>query len=140
MTLSHTPQAQLKVNLRPLWSPAAGALASLSQGFGDIVWEHIIGELQAISGSLDAQEYEMPDWMKLYSADGGYDDEPMEEERSWRDPSAHKIRSAVGRWLRDDHSRTITIQVSDRSLSQDPLLIRNDLGPNIEGQAGSELV
>lgn len=105
--------AQLKVNLRPLWSPAAGALASLSQRFGDLVWEHMFGELQAISGSLGVQESGIPDWTKVGSADGDDDDEPMEEERSWRDPSAHKIRSAVGRWVRDDYSRKTIIQVSD---------------------------
>lgn len=37
---------QLKVNLRPLWSPAAAALASHSQRFGDVVWKLSFEEVQ----------------------------------------------------------------------------------------------
>ena len=38
--------AQLKVNLRPLWSPAASALSSLSSRFGDLVWGLLFQEVQ----------------------------------------------------------------------------------------------
>ena len=41
--------SQLKVNLRPLWSPAAAALASLAQRFGDLVWRLLFEELQKMS-------------------------------------------------------------------------------------------
>ncbi|TFK45123.1 armadillo-type protein [Crucibulum laeve] len=88
--------AQLKVNLRPLWSPAAAALASLSQRFGDLVWSLIIKDLQALSRGEHAQS--SPQWMETGQESGHSESDPWEEERSWRDPSAHKIRSAVQEW------------------------------------------
>ncbi|KAJ4499575.1 hypothetical protein C8R41DRAFT_915316 [Lentinula lateritia] len=41
--------AQLKVNLRPVWSPAATALFDLSQRFGDVVWSVLFTELKTLS-------------------------------------------------------------------------------------------
>lgn len=76
----------------------------------------MFGELQVVSRSLGSQESGMPDWMNVGSTDREDDEEPMEEERSWRDPGAHKIRSAVGKWLRDDNCRMIIIRVSDALL------------------------
>ncbi|KAJ7773253.1 armadillo-type protein, partial [Mycena metata] len=94
--------AQLKVNLRPLWSPAAGALAQMAQRFGDEIWRLVFQELQTLyssptrsdnmeSGLLDAEET------------GDEDKDPWEEERTWRDPSAHKLRGVVGKWLTVQH-------------------------------------
>lgn len=34
-----------------------------------------------------------------------------EDERTWRDPSAHKFRTAVNRWLRGDMARLGLIKV-----------------------------
>ncbi|KAG7447295.1 uncharacterized protein BT62DRAFT_948312 [Guyanagaster necrorhizus] len=85
--------AQLKVNLRPLWSPAAGAIASLTQQFGGDVWSILFKEVQEVS---------QPDyWDNIKSSkddehEGG--DDIWEEERSWRDPSAHKFRLSVYQW------------------------------------------
>ncbi|KAK0189706.1 hypothetical protein F5146DRAFT_1052188 [Armillaria mellea] len=85
--------AQLKVNLRPLWSPAAGAIASLTQQFGDDVWSILFREVQEVS---------QPDyWNNTTTSnddapEGG--DDIWEEERSWRDPSAHKFRLSVCQW------------------------------------------
>ncbi|PBK92675.1 hypothetical protein ARMGADRAFT_967204 [Armillaria gallica] len=85
--------AQLKVNLRLLWSPAAGAIASLTQQFGDDVWSILFGEVQEVS---------LPDYWDNTTASN--DDAPAggddiwEEERSWRDPSAHKFRLSVYQW------------------------------------------
>ena len=104
--------AQLKVNLRPLWSPAAEALASLSHRFGDLLWRLIFGELRAVS-QIQGIDRSTPSWMIGPSAEAeDTDDEINEEERTWRDPSAHKLRSAVGKWMREDHRRQEIIRVS----------------------------
>ncbi|KAF8991462.1 armadillo-type protein [Cyathus striatus] len=89
--------AQLKVSLRPLWSPAAVALASLSSRFGDIVWRLLFADLQAIEHGLPA-DHVFP-WARAeQDAPDDSVDDPWEEERSWRDPSAHKMRSVVLHW------------------------------------------
>jgi len=104
--------AQLKVNLRPLWSPAAEALASLSHRFGDLLWGLIFSELRAVS-RIQGIDRSTPSWMVGPSAEAeDTDDEINEEERTWRDPSAHKLRSAVGKWMREDHRRQEIIRVS----------------------------
>ena len=54
-------QAQLKVNLRPLWSPAAGALAQMAQRFGDEVWSLAFAELKM----LYAETSDIPQPMAL---------------------------------------------------------------------------
>jgi hypothetical protein len=45
ITIFPDKTAQLKVNLRPLWSPAAAALSSLSQRFGVVVWKLLFDEV-----------------------------------------------------------------------------------------------
>lgn len=101
------------MNLRPLWSPAAGALSSLAERFGDIVWRLTFEELQNVTQmQIGSKTAKTPDWMKGISDDEDDDADVMEDERSWRDPSAHKLRSAVGTWLRDDHQRNEIIKVS----------------------------
>ncbi|KAF9060675.1 armadillo-type protein [Rhodocollybia butyracea] len=94
--------AQLKVNLRPMWAPTATALLELSMRFGDTVWGTLFGELKALS--LEEASSSHP--RKKMSKDGNSDnsqssssDDPWEEERSWRDPSAHKLREIVLIWL-----------------------------------------
>ncbi|KAM5545238.1 hypothetical protein V8D89_001349 [Ganoderma adspersum] len=88
--------AQLKVNLRPLWSPAASALSSLSSRFGDLVWGLLFQEVQ--NAALPAVEQASdPAWLKENTDSG---DVIWEDERSWRDPSAHKFRTAVAKWVR----------------------------------------
>lgn len=92
--------AQLKVNLRPLWSPAAAALAALSQRFGDVVWEIMFSEIQT------GQDAPLTGLQTRYEsvqvAEEGNDD-IWEDERSWRDPSAHKLRVALGKWLDSEY-------------------------------------
>ncbi|OBZ65821.1 U3 small nucleolar RNA-associated protein 20 [Grifola frondosa] len=97
--------AQLKINLRPLWSAAATALSTLSERFGDKVWRLLFEELQATAQSESSI---IPDWMK----DGleGEGDDIWEDERSWRDPSAHKVRSIIARWSRADAAKRLMIQ------------------------------
>ncbi|KAF7316852.1 DRIM domain-containing protein [Mycena chlorophos] len=92
--------AQLKVNLRPLWSPAAGALAQMGQRFGDVVWALMFAELR----SVHADPPPIPDGSLGDVDDTPVDeDDPREEERSWRDPSAHALREVVWQWLNPGH-------------------------------------
>jgi len=97
--------AQLKVGLRPIWSPASEALSSLAQRFGDVVWDIIFSELQQPQGA-----YQNPEWMTT-NEDNGSEMDPWEDERSWRDPSAHQLRGVVVRWLDRHHQRKIIISV-----------------------------
>jgi U3 small nucleolar RNA-associated protein 20 len=92
------------VNLRPLWSPAAGALASLSQRFGDVVWGLLFDELRALG---QGRQHEIvPQWLESrQETDGGGADDPWEEERSWRDPSAHNMRGVVVKWMDSRHAQ-----------------------------------
>lgn len=101
--------AQLKVNLRPLWSPAAEALSSLSKRFGDSVWACLFDELQAVTRGMVGCE--LPGWLnENYEQDA--DDDPREEERTWRDGTAHRIRSVIASWLDDEHDKKAIILVS----------------------------
>ncbi|KAI0060580.1 hypothetical protein BV25DRAFT_946008 [Artomyces pyxidatus] len=93
--------AQLKVNLRPVWSPTAQALGSVSQRCGELVWRILFDELQTIM--RPGEEVGTPDWMQSDSGEeDGDGDVVSEEERTWRDPSAHKVRSALGKWRQSD--------------------------------------
>ncbi|ESK84634.1 u3 snornp protein utp20 [Moniliophthora roreri MCA 2997] len=86
--------AQLKVNLRPIWTPAAKALAEHAEHFGDVTWDLLFQEIKEVSQSHSV-EYENDELVE--------EEEQVkdiwEEERSWRDPSAHKLRVAVLEWL-----------------------------------------
>ena len=94
--------AQLKVNLRPLWSPSTSALSSLGLRFGDLVWRILFEEVcKLTSGECD--EYTQGGTVSLpfqtdQELDDQNEDDPWEEERSWRDPSAHNVRQAVFMW------------------------------------------
>lgn len=103
--------AQLKVNLRPLWSPAMAALGSLAGRWGDLVWELVFSELKGVTeeperagGSVEAGQHAVDD--------DAEEDEVNEKERSWRDPSAHKFRVAVGHWLDEEHHRDVFVKVT----------------------------
>ncbi|KAF7327783.1 DRIM domain-containing protein [Mycena kentingensis (nom. inval.)] len=105
--------AQLKVNLRPLWSPAAGALAQMAQRFGDEVWRLVFAELQAVhadSSPISGEE------MFEEEVEG----DPREEERSWRDPSAHKLRGVVQEWLNTKHRVNTLLRAQKKTDRFDP--------------------
>jgi U3 small nucleolar RNA-associated protein 20 len=95
--------AQLKVNLRPLWSPAAAALSLLAQRFGNLVWRLLFEELKKVTSEglglaegLEGSFLENDQHSKeRHGGDEASEGDPWEEERSWRDPSAHKLRSVV---------------------------------------------
>ncbi|KAG9309435.1 hypothetical protein JVU11DRAFT_10689 [Chiua virens] len=98
--------SQLKVNLRPLWSPAAEALSSLAKRFGDSVWACFFDELQAITRV--AETCRLPEWLSE-NVEQGVNEDPWEDERTWRDGAAHKIRSAISSWLDQEHDRKCII-------------------------------
>ncbi len=101
--------AQLKVGLRPVWLVTAHALEKLSERCGEIVWRVMFGELKAVTAlsSVDS----VPNWAKDIGDGASNAGEVRESERSWRDPSAHKICNAVAKWRVDDTFRILLIQV-----------------------------
>ena len=105
--LIHIYTAQLKVNLRPLWSPTADALSAVSERFGDTTWNLLFEELKA--ASIGQMSEPSPDWMHIDDSDG---DTISETERTWRDPSAHKLRSSVAKRLRGNAARHAIVKVS----------------------------
>ncbi|KAI0753565.1 hypothetical protein C8Q80DRAFT_1342693 [Daedaleopsis nitida] len=98
--------AQLKVNLRPLWAPAVTALSTLSTRFGDLVWDLLFSELQVASSANASFRFE-PVWA-IDEEEAG--DDIWEEERSWRDPSAHKVRAALAKWGCHNSARRAIVQ------------------------------
>ena len=106
----HVSSAQLKINLRPVWSPAAEALRELSDRFDSEVWNILFQELQwSMRSSNSVAAPSNPDWMSSIARE----DDVWEEERSWRDPSAHKIRTTTIQWMSDSSSRDTIVQVAD---------------------------
>ncbi|KAH8110477.1 hypothetical protein DFH11DRAFT_1547369 [Phellopilus nigrolimitatus] len=96
---------QLKVSLRPVWTPAAQALAALSERFPDVVWDSVFFELKSIDDA--AQGISVPFWARLAKEE---EDEINEEERIWRDPSAHKQRMAVAAWTSNSSCQRTIIE------------------------------
>lgn len=91
--------------------PAAQALAALSGRAPDAVWTMVFGELKGIdeagaSGSL-------PAWVSDAREE---EDDVNEEERTWRDPSAHKFRVALGAWTSYAACQNAIIEVCAPSL------------------------
>lgn len=113
------------MNLRPLWSPAAGALATLAQRFGDVVWGLVFAELQGVGEGREVRDdgMSLEEWVKS-KRDGGADD-PWEEEKSWRDPSAHSVRSVVVKWMGGRLALTDLIEVNIAIITFGILLLTN---------------
>jgi U3 small nucleolar RNA-associated protein 20 len=101
---------QMKVNLRPLWSAAMGALSMLSERFGDLVWNLVFSDLQHMCDTDAEPGVVIPSWMKNESDEVDTDD-IQEVEKTWRDPSAHKMRVSVVKWASEDRSRLDLIKV-----------------------------
>jgi U3 small nucleolar RNA-associated protein 20 len=87
-----------------VWIPAIKALGVLSQRFGDTVWNLSFDELEAAVHRKLTQDMGSIDHL-----DGP--ELTMESERSWRDPSAAKLRSAVKAWTISDPSPKESFQV-----------------------------
>jgi len=103
--------AQLKVNLRPLWTPTAEAIGTISRRFGEILWSVLFEELQAVR----QEDYlkRAAGWLSdVHDEDDDANlDDITEDERSWRDPSAHKVRINLVRWTSDNTTHREIIKV-----------------------------
>ncbi|KAF5354672.1 hypothetical protein D9756_005618 [Leucocoprinus leucothites] len=118
--------AQLKVNLRPLWSPAAAALSALSQRFGDVVWDLMFAEIQrGEDGNQGTRDSRFNNTQA--QGEGDERDDIWEDERSWRDPSAHKLRVALSKWLDSEHRIKELIKESSMHDRLDPLSYQHQL-------------
>ena len=86
-------------------------MASLSQRFGDVVWKLLFEEIQKFTCSARPEEAESGQnpVASASNEDKENEDDPWEEERSWRDPSAHSLRSVVIDW--DNIQSTRKMQV-----------------------------
>jgi U3 small nucleolar RNA-associated protein 20 len=73
------------------------------------VWACVMGELQVVT-NLE-KDLGVPDWLSE-SATGDRSDDPWEQERTWRDGAAHKVRSVISKWLDEEHERKAIILVS----------------------------
>lgn len=85
----HCPPAQLKVNLMPVWKPAAAAVAGIAQrtGGGEEVWPVIFSELAPASrGECGRGEVAIPSWSSSLQNKTVEDDKWKEEEKTWRNP------------------------------------------------------
>ncbi|KAM6502751.1 Armadillo-type fold [Amanita muscaria] len=93
--------AQLKVNLRPIWSATAEAIASFSQTYGDLVWRLLFEQLTgvALKGEAVGVEDSAPTGHSESSESASRDRDVLAEERSWRDSYARKLRSVVAKWI-----------------------------------------
>ncbi|KAG8220545.1 armadillo-type protein [Butyriboletus roseoflavus] len=116
--------SQLKVNLRPLWSPAAEALSSLAKRFGDSVWVCLFDELREITKVAKARG--LPEWLNKNIEQDACDD-PWEEERTWRDGAAHKMRNVISSWLDRDHEQKAIILDQKPSDRFDPVSFETQL-------------
>lgn len=65
------------------------------------------------------EQQSSPSWAMEISVD---ESEQKEEEKSWRDPSAYKLRTNVRSWMSNEACRTLVIKVGDTSLLPDGLL------------------
>jgi len=103
----HSLVAQLKVNLRPLWTPTMKALSELSTRCDPVVWSAVFEDLRRLSEDRSLEL--SPEWANESFSDDG--DDIQEEERTWQDPSAHKMRVAVSSWTSDRVPRWRIVKV-----------------------------
>ncbi|KAI0045527.1 hypothetical protein FA95DRAFT_1561038 [Auriscalpium vulgare] len=97
--------AQLKVNLKPVWVPAAQTVAAVAQRCGDVVWRVLLAELRGAIGVEAGSSASQPEWVKEASEEEEDRDTIREDEKTWRDPSAHKVRGALSSWLQSGSAR-----------------------------------
>lgn len=97
---------QLKVNLRPVWTPAIQSLRSLSEFHEDIVWDKILSELRMLIDGSNVDPAHL--WMKSRKTQGH---EVKESERTWRDSSYYKLRLSIAKWTKLDSCRDAVTEV-----------------------------
>jgi len=86
---SHNRPAQLKVNLMPVWKPAAAAVVGIAQrpGGGEEVWPVIFSELAPVSrGECSSNEVVVPSWSNSLQQGYVHDEKLQDEEKTWRNP------------------------------------------------------
>lgn len=87
------------------------ALSELSKRCDPVVWSAILEDLRRLS---EGQSLELsPEWAKEPPCED--EDVIQEEEHTWKDPSAHKMRVAVSGWTSDRVPRRKTIKVCSSS-------------------------
>jgi U3 small nucleolar RNA-associated protein 20 len=67
----------------------------------DLVWRTLFEELKTVTlkrAEVDDVE-PLPSWADSNPMDGDSLDDPWEDERSWRDPSARKLRAMIAKWI-----------------------------------------
>ncbi|CAK5281436.1 unnamed protein product [Mycena citricolor] len=69
--------AQLKVNLRPLWSPAASALVQMAERFGNEVWSIVFAELSGLHGDREEEDSEAIKEHDETSENDDWEEEPQ---------------------------------------------------------------
>lgn len=97
---------QLKVNLQSVWAPSSRALKFLVENYEDTVWNNILAEVRKLVDGAEC--FLVPTWSGLRK---DIDDEVKESERTWQDPSGHKLRITIARWVTIQHCRNSVIQV-----------------------------
>ncbi|KAG5220005.1 U3 snoRNP protein [Salix suchowensis] len=91
--------------------PATGALATLSEKFGPQIWAILFEELKAfVSTTSDARISSQGENQNENEADDPSD--PWEEEKMWRDPSAHKMRGVMAQWMNEDWRQIGSLKVA----------------------------
>ena len=94
------------------------ALSELSTRCDPVVWSAVFEDLRRISEGRSL-ELLSPEWAKEpLSGDG---DDIQEEERTWQDPSAHKMRVAVFSWTSDRVPRQKIVKVCHPLHETDPI-------------------
>ena len=83
------------------------ALSELSTRCDSVVWSAVFEDLRRLSEDPNLEI--SPEWAK--ESLSGDEDDIQEEERTWRDPSAHKMRVAVSSWMGDRVLRRKIIRV-----------------------------
>lgn len=81
----------------------------MAKRFGDSVWTCLFDELQAITKTTNACE--LPEWLTK-NVEQDPKDDFWEEERTWRDGAAHKMRNVITSWLDHEHDKKAIILVS----------------------------
>jgi U3 small nucleolar RNA-associated protein 20 len=66
---------------------------------GDQIWAILFGELRGAFEHDSINPTMVNEQRSPGNEDGDPDQATWEDERSWRDPSAHKLRGIVIRWL-----------------------------------------
>jgi len=88
----------------------------MAQRFGDEIWGLVFQELQTLyseppKDDMDLDEASMVDEEQT----GDEDKDPWEEERTWRDPSSHKLRGIVTKWLSSQNAMKELVKVRQTS-------------------------